>query len=52
MLEAVRQGELIQVCRGVYANIHEEDAHAHIDTRKTGEHRPQQASHEERRYGR
>ena len=21
MLEAVRQGELIQVCRGVYANI-------------------------------
>ena len=31
---------------------HEEDAHAHIDARKTGEHRPQQASHEERRYGR
>lgn len=37
---------------GPHVQKHEEDAHAHIDARKTGEHRPQQASHEERRYGR
>ena len=37
---------------GPHVQEHEEDAHAHIDTRKTGEHRPHQASHEERRYGR
>lgn len=37
---------------GPHVQEHEEDAHAHIDARKTGEHRPQKASHEERRYGR
>ena len=37
---------------GPHVQEHEEDTHAHIDTRKAGEHRPQQASHEERRYGR
>lgn len=37
---------------GPHVQKHEEDAHAHIDARKTGEHGPQQASHEERRYGR